>query len=111
MTNKKTVKRVIKRKKQKRTLRPLTKLFCFVVIIFSCWLIYGIGTEINTTITLKRELVEVEERLNQVKEEKEYLITQKSKLEDPNYVQSFARGNYTMTKEGEKIYYLPPKDK
>ncbi len=111
MTNKKPVKRVIKRKKPKRTLRPLTKLFCFVVIIFSCWLIYGIGLEIKTTINLKSELAEVQERLEKVKEEKEYLITQKSKLEDPNYVQSYARGNYTMTKEGEKIYYLPPKDK
>ena len=50
MTNKKPVKRVIKRKKPKRTLRPLTKLFCFVVIIFSCWLIYGIGLEIKTLV-------------------------------------------------------------
>ncbi len=86
-------------------------LFCFVVIIFYCRLIYGIGLEIKTTINLKSELAEDQERLEKVKEEKEYLITQKSKLEDPNYVQSYARGNYTMTKEGEKIYYLPPKDK
>ena len=30
-----------------------------------------------------------------------------SKLEDPEYVKSYARGEYMLSKEGEQIFYLP----
>ncbi|MFV0550547.1 MAG: FtsB family cell division protein [Anaerorhabdus sp.] len=108
------VKRKVVRKVKKpkrRTLRPITKLLCFAVIIFSGWLIYGVIEEIGTTITLQQQLKETKVKLEEVKDENQYLIDQKNKLSDPNYVQSYARGSYMLTKDGEKIYYLPSKDK
>lgn len=102
---------VRKRKKPKRTLRPITKLLCFAVILFSCWLIYGVVEEVGTTISLQQQLKVTQVKLEEVKDENQYLIDQKNKLTDPNYVQSYARGSYMLTKDGEKIYYLPSKDK
>lgn len=106
---KKVVKKI--RKPKKRKLRPVVKLLCFGVIAFSCWLIYGVIGEIGTTISLKQQLAETKVKLEEVKDENQYLIDQKNKLTDPNYVQSYARGNYMLTKDGEKIYYLPSKEK
>lgn len=106
---KKVVRKVNKPKKRK--LRPVIKLLCFGVIAFSCWLIFGVIEEIGTTVSLQRQLVETKVKLEEVKDENQYLIDQKTKLTDPNYVQSYARGNYMLTKDGEKIYYLPSKDK
>ncbi|SJZ45008.1 FtsB family cell division protein [Anaerorhabdus furcosa] len=111
MTQQTVRRKVVKRKKPKRTLRPLTKLLCIAVILFSGWLIYGVVEEIGTTIALQKQLKEVKVKLETVKDENEYLVSQRDKLADPNYVQSYARGNYMMTKDGEKIYYLPSKDK
>ena len=62
-------------------------------------------------IELKSDLADVQEQLQQVQDENTYLTSQRDKLQDPDYVQSYARGNYMLTKEGENIYYLPGKDK
>ena len=37
----------------------------------------------------------------------EYQAAIKAKLEDPEYVKSYARGTYMLSKEGEQIFYLP----
>ena len=100
----------VKRKK-KRKLTPVVKLICFVIIGLSFYLIYLSFNEFVTMIELKSDLVDVQEQLQQVQDENTYLTSQRDKLQDPDYVQSYARGNYMLTKEGENIYYLPGKDK
>ena len=50
---------------------------------------------------------EVEEKLEKVQLENERLNKEKEKLQDPDYVQSYARGNYMLSKDGEQIFYLP----
>ena len=60
-----------------------------------------------TTIELRRQLAEVEEKLEKVQAENERLNNEKEKLKDPDYVQSYARGNYMLSKDGEQIFYLP----
>lgn len=100
----------VKRKKKKK-LTPVVKLICFVIIGLSFYLIYLSFNEFVTMIELKSDLVDVQEQLQQVQDENTYLTSQRDKLQDPDYVQSYARGNYMLTKEGENIYYLPGKDK
>ena len=100
----------VKRKK-KRKLTPVVKLICFVIIGLSFYLIYLSFNEFVTMIELKSDLADVQEQLQQVQDENTYLTSQRDKLQDPDYVQSYARGNYMLTKEGENIYYLPGKDK
>lgn len=95
------------RKKKNRKLAPVTKLICVGLIIFSAWLLYSVGREVMTTIELRRQLAEVEEKLQKVQLENERLNSEKEKLQDPDYVQSYARGNYMLSKDGEQIFYLP----
>ena len=42
-----------------------------------------------------------------LKQETELLVNERDKLQDPNYVENYARGQYLITKEGEAIYHLP----
>ena len=100
----------VKRKKKKK-LTQVVKLICFEIIGLSFYLIYLSFNEFVTMIELKSDLVDVQEQLQQVQDENTYLTSQRDKLQDPDYVQSYARGNYMLTKEGENIYYLPGKDK
>lgn len=95
------------KKKKNRRLTPVTKLICVVLIGVSVWLLYSVGREVMTTIELRRQLAEVEEKLQKVQAENERLNNEKEKLKDPDYVQSYARGNYILSKDGEQIFYLP----
>ncbi len=105
-------KRVVRRKKVRKTrkMTPFVAFLCFAVIGFSAWLIYGVIEEVNTTVQLQRNLKEAGEKLLEIEEENTFLISQREKLEDPAYVQNYARGNYMLTKEGEQIFYLPSLD-
>lgn len=102
-------KRIVKRKviKKRRKMTPFVRFLCLVVLGFSGWLLYGVVAEIQTTIQLQKNLEEAQDRLVEIKEENDFLVAQKEKLQDSNYVQSYARGNYMLTKEGEQIFYLP----
>ncbi|MBQ9328245.1 MAG: septum formation initiator family protein [Solobacterium sp.] len=105
---KKTVKTANKKKKaSKRKLTPFTKLLSFVVVLVSFYLLYRAGLEVYTTITLKKQIAEVEERYQEVLDENEYLTREREKLEDPDYVASYARGTYLLSKDDEQIFYLP----
>ncbi len=81
------------------------------LIGISCYLIYLSVKEIYTTAQLKESVAQAEQKLQEVTDENTYLVSQRDKLEDPDYVQSYARSNYMLTKEGENIYYLPSSDK
>jgi cell division protein DivIC len=102
--NKKTV---TKKKKKKQRLTPLMKLICFVVIAASAVMLVSVAKEVYTTMTLKKQLAEVQQQLQEVEDENSYLTSEKEKLEDPDYVASYARGNYLLTKDDEQIFYLP----
>ena len=40
-------------------------------------------------------------------DENRYLTNEKEKLQDPDYVETYARGKYQLSKDGEQIFYLP----
>ncbi|MBQ9825504.1 MAG: septum formation initiator family protein [Solobacterium sp.] len=102
-----TKKKTKSKKKKNRRLTPVMKLVCFALIGVSIYLLYSVGRELMTTIELRRQLAEVQEKLEVVQLENEKLNKEKEKLQDPDYVQSYARGNYMLSKDGEQIFYLP----
>ena len=53
----------------------------------------------------------VEEQMNILESENDFLTEQKDKLNDPEYVKNYARFGYMLSKEGEQIFYLPEKQK
>lgn len=100
-------KRVLKKRRRRKQMTPIFKLFVLGFFCLGLFFTYSVIMEIYKTMELKRQLAEVQKQLQDIQDENVYLKTQKDKLEDPNYVQSYARGNYMLTKDGEEIYYLP----
>ena len=101
---KKTVKQ---KKKQKRKMTPFLRLICYLIIAASVFLLVEVAKEIYTTVELKKQLAEVQQKYQEVQDESAYLLQEREKLTDPDYVQSYARGNYMLSREGEQIFYLP----
>ena len=93
--------------KKRKRMTPFSKFLCIVGIVAACFLSWQACKEVYTTFTLKRQLAEVEEQLRKVQDENAYLTSEKEKLRDPDYVASYARGNYLLSKNDEQIFYLP----
>lgn len=101
-------KQVKKKKNTKRKMNRLLRSLCIVVMLgASAFLIYTVVQECMTTVKLHQQLAEVQAKLQEVEDDNTYLTQQKEKLQDPDYVESYARGNYQLSKEGEQIFYLP----
>lgn len=95
------------KKVKRRRLTPLMKLVCVGIILVSGYLIYLVTKEVGRTMELRKELAEVREKLQEVQDENNFLNNEKTKLQDPDYIENYARGNYMLSKEGEQIFYLP----
>ena len=74
------------------------------------FLLIPVIEEVGNTFRLSETLKEVQAQLVVLEQENISLNEQKTKLLDPEYVKSYARANYMLTKEGEQIYYLPKDD-
>ena len=82
-------------------------LSIFVVFMtLSFILMIPIIEEISTTLALKKSLDEVDTKLKALNAENEALTLQRDKLLDTDYVISYARGVYMLSKDTEKVYYF-----
>ena len=97
-------KKVVKKKKKNRMARFM---ICAVLLGCSAFFVWKILQEGVTTYTLQVDINEAKAQLEALQKENGYLVDEKEKLEDENYVKNHARGEYMITKEGEKIFHLP----
>jgi cell division protein DivIC len=82
-------------------------LSLFVLFItLSAFMMVPIVEEIQTTLALKKSLDEVNTKLKALTTENETLTLQRDKLLDKDYVISYARGIYMLSKDTEKVYYF-----
>ena len=65
--------------------------------------------ETINVINLKKQEATVKEQLAILEQENSDLLATKNKLEDPNYVTTYARGEYMFSKGDEKLFRLPSK--
>ena len=93
----------VKKKKRSIASTIATVLFLGLGVFF----IVQVSGEVRNTYELRKELKEAQEILAQIKQENVELEEQRTKLEDPEYVKSYARGTYMLGKEGEQIFFLP----
>ena len=93
----------MKKNKQRRQKFWVSLLF----IGASIPLLNPVVQEVVHTIDLSNSLSQVRMELTLLEEQNSLLTEQKVKLEDPEYVKSYARATYMLTKDGEQIYYLP----
>ncbi len=94
-------------KKKKNQTKMLNKIIGIVIIAAALVILANVGRQVYTMLKLQKQAELVEEELQILKEENASLISTKSKLEDPNYVQTYARGEYMFSKGDEKVFYLP----
>ncbi len=92
---------------KRRVKKSLVKMISIVIIGVSIWLLFGVGAEVYSMIDLKSKADIAAAELQKLKDENASLISKRDKLEDPDYVQTYARGNYMFSKDGETIFYLP----
>ena len=98
-----------KKKKTKRKLRfsPLRLIMTLGVFTISGFLLFSVGQEVLTTVKLTKNLQILNEQLTIIENETRDLEERKEKLQDPDYIKSYARGEYSITKEGEQVFRLP----
>lgn len=96
-----------KKTKKNRTKSIIKKLFSIVLIVVAIVIFSGVLQKIYTMFTLQQQARLVEAELESLKQENASLISTKEKLEDPEYVQTYARGEYLFSKGDEKVFYLP----
>lgn len=94
----------IKKKNNKSSARLI---FSGIIVLISSFLFYSAAKEVLVTVNLTNDLKTVKQQLQEIENEKRNLEERKEKLEDPNYIKSYARGEYSITKEGEQIFRLP----
>ena len=95
------------KKKRKLNSKIKVKIVSILFIAAAIYIFIGAGKQLNTFIQLNKQAKLVEEELIKLQDENAALYSTKNKLEDPNYVTTFARGEYMFSKGDEKVFYLP----
>ena len=94
-------------KKKNTKKKYVSKTIGIVFMIAAILVLLSVGRQVYTLVSLQRQADQVEKELQALKDENASLIATKEKLEDPNYVQTYARGEYMFSKGDEKVFYLP----
>ena len=96
----------------KRRLKHRTSSIFLSLVLLALTFVFMMPVieELQNTFKLSQSLKDVQAELTILEQENTLLEEQKTKLLDPEYVKSYARANYMLTKDGEQIYYLPQED-
>ena len=94
-------------KKKKKTKAIISKLISIALIIMAIAILIGVLQKIYNMFALQQQAKMVEAELQSLRDENASLTSTKEKLEDPDYVQTYARGEYMFSKGDEKVFYLP----
>ena len=92
-------------KKKKNGL--VSKLVSIVLIVMTIFVLSKVLKKIYTMFSLQQQAKVVEQELEALRDENASLVATKEKLEDPEYIQTYARGEYMFSKGDEKVFYLP----
>ncbi len=93
--------------KRRKKESKVAKMVWIIVIIFAIFILSDALKKIYNMFVLKQQADLVEAQLQELKDENASLVSTKEKLEDPDYIQTYARGEYMFSKGDEKVFYLP----
>lgn len=96
-----------KKSAKKKTKTIVSKLISIALIVAAIAIFTSVLQNVIKMFSLQQQAKLVEAELEALKEENASLISTKEKLEDPDYVQTYARGEYMFSKGDEKVFYLP----
>ena len=99
----------VKKRRRRLNKKTIFKLISIVLLVVSITMLFGVVKEVINVINLKNEEAQVQEQLAILEQENSDLMQTKTKLEDPNYVTTYDRGEYMFSKGDEKLFRLPSK--
>jgi len=100
-------------KKVRYKLRPeikekmITFLISSALVVVCVFCLIGTIKKFNSLFSLMAEVNDAKAQLAALQAENDYLVNEKEKLTDQDYVSSWARGKYNLTKKGEDVFQLP----
>ena len=92
---------------KKKKNKTFTKIVSILLIGLAIVMLVDVFKRVYSVFALQKQAEIVEKQLQAIKDENASLISTKEKLEDPDYVQTYARGEYMFSKGDEKVFYLP----
>ena len=99
-----------KKLKKKKKSSVVSKLVSIVLIVAAIAIFSSVLRKIYNMFNLQQQAKVVEAELEALRDENATLTSTKEKLEDPDYIQTYARGEYMFSKGDEKVFYLPSGD-
>lgn len=93
--------------KKKKKNKTVSKIVSILFIAIAIVMLVDVFKRVYGVFALQKQAEIVEQQLQAIKDENASLISTKEKLEDPDYVQTYARGEYMFSKGDEKVFYLP----
>lgn len=93
--------------KKKKKNNTVSKVISILLICFAIVFLIDVFKRVYNMFALQKQAEVVAEQLEAIKDENASLVSTKEKLEDPDYVQTYARGEYMFSKGDEKVFYLP----
>lgn len=92
---------------RKVRVKVLSIVLCVVMLAASGYFLWQIFGQAKTTFSLLSDITSAKQQLSDLNTENESLTSQIEKLQNSDYVQSYARSKYLITKQGEQIFQLP----
>lgn len=96
-----------KKSAKRKTKTIVSKLISIALIVAAIAIFTSVLQNVIKMFSLQQQAKLVEAELEALRDENASLISTKEKLEDPDYVQTYARGEYMFSKGDEKVFYLP----
>ena len=93
--------------KKKKKNSTVSKVISIILICCALVFLVDVFKRVYNMFALQKQAEIVAEQLEAIKDENASLISTKEKLEDPDYIQTYARGEYMFSKGDEKVFYLP----
>jgi len=92
--------------KRPKRLKVGNLLITVVILAVAGYLFFNAGKDIWMTFKLTSQVNDSQKEIEKLEAENQKLVNQKNKLQDPEYVKSYARGAYMLSKNGEQIFHI-----
>ena len=95
----------------KKTKPRYKKFVGFLYIGISAILIYTLAINALRVVNQRQNLIQLQEKRDELEKEKEALAKEVELLNDDEYVARYARDNWIFSEEGEEVVKLPDSKK
>lgn len=94
----------------KRKMRTVPKVIIFLFFLSTFgYFGYNIVTKVSETFRYQETMKNQQQKIKELEEEETLLQEEKTKLENPEYLERYARGKFLLSKENEQILRFPSK--